>query len=44
MGEKQGTRETIDRMTKHLVQEGRMEPSKAAEIARQAAIRDERKK
>lgn len=44
MGEKQGTREKIDRMTAHLVQTGKMNPEKAKQVATQAAIRDERKK
>lgn len=41
MGEKQGVRENIDRMTKQLIGEGRCSPQKASEIARRAALQVE---
>lgn len=43
-GEKQGTREKIDRFTEHLIQNDRSlakNPERAREIARGAALRNE---
>jgi hypothetical protein len=45
-GETKGAREAIDRMTKSIVESsrGQVSPDKARDIARDAAIRSDRKK
>jgi hypothetical protein len=42
-GEKQGRREQIDRMTRHLVQNGGQSPEAAKAKATEAAIRADRR-
>lgn len=42
-GEKQGRREQIDRMTRHLVQNAGQSPEAAKQKATEAAIRADRK-
>jgi|TARA_B100000085_G_C18466129_1_gene481075 hypothetical protein len=43
MGEKQGTREKIDKMIRHFVDHG-TNPHYAKQKAREAAIKDEKRK